>query len=268
MLNLKPQNGVHVTTSTDLALHALTRTFEDLASSIDEAWTSLGSGCSAFFFNLSIPLFNSVLVQSRDASDEEIAVLHDRIKSTGLPYSIQTRPGLESRVSALVAEEGLVRRRFDIPIMVASDEALMSSASSPALDIRVIAPDEISVYLETLATGYSMPIQIAEQLITPGIFALSGVRLYLGELHGTPVATGLGMTGHGAVGVFNISTIESERGKGFGAAITSRCAIDGFNDGAHVAYLQSSEMGESVYEGIGFTTTERWAVFETSTPDE
>ena len=39
--------------------------------------------------------------------------------------------------------------------------------------------------------------------------------------------------------------------------------IDGFTDSAQVAYLQATEMGESVYERIGFAITERWAVFET-----
>jgi hypothetical protein len=256
-----------VTTSTDLALNALYCAFDDLVSSIDGAWTSLSSSSSAFFLNLPIAMFNSVLVQSRDASDEEIAELHDRIKVMGLPYSLQTRPGLETRVSALVAEEGLVRRPRDIPFMVADDDARMSVNSSPALNIRVVPPDEVSVYIEALAAGFSMPIEIAEQLTSTKTITLPGLRLYLGETEGTPVATGLGITGHGAVGVFNISTIESQRGNGYGAAITAQCAIDGFTDGAQVAYLQSTEMGESVYERIGFTTTERWAIFETPQPE-
>jgi hypothetical protein len=100
------------------------------------------------------------------------------------------------------------------------------------------------------------------------VFAVPGLRLYVGEVEGTPVATGCAMTGNDAVGAFNISTVESERGKGYGAAITARCVIDGINDGAQIAYLQATEMGEPVYERIGFSTIERWTVFESPSDDQ
>jgi predicted GNAT family acetyltransferase len=74
-------------------------------------------------------------------------------------------------------------------------------------------------------------------------------------------STALGVTDGDHVGIFNVATPPAHRGKGYGAAITAWAVGDGFQNGASVAFLQSSPMGFRVYERLGFRTVEDWSVW-------
>lgn len=58
--------------------------------------------------------------------------------------------------------------------------------------------------------------------------------------------------GAGVAGIYAVGTSEAARGKGIGTAITAVPLLDARAEGYHVATLQSSEMGFSVYERMGF----------------
>ena len=68
------------------------------------------------------------------------------------------------------------------------------------------------------------------------------------------MSTGLGIRSGRTIGVYNIATIESARGRGYGAAITRQVVADGIAAGCDVAILQASDMGYPVYERMGFRT--------------
>ena len=51
------------------------------------------------------------------------------------------------------------------------------------------------------------------------------------------------------------------RGRGYGAAVTARAVIDGFANGAELALLAASPMGEPVYRRLGFREVLRYVLF-------
>ncbi len=51
------------------------------------------------------------------------------------------------------------------------------------------------------------------------------------------------------------------RGKGYGATMTMRAVIDGRDRDCDVAFLQSTEMGYSVCERLGFETIFKYDVW-------
>jgi len=78
------------------------------------------------------------------------------------------------------------------------------------------------------------------------------VRNYIGYLDSEPVATSTLFVSTGVAGVYNVATFEAARGKGIGAAITTKALVDGRDLGYRIGILQSSDMGFSVYERMGF----------------
>jgi ribosomal protein S18 acetylase RimI-like enzyme len=66
------------------------------------------------------------------------------------------------------------------------------------------------------------------------------------------VATVSLLTAGGAAGIYNVATIEAERGRGIGAAMTAAAIRHGAARGFTVATLQASTMGRPVYERLGF----------------
>jgi predicted GNAT family acetyltransferase len=81
---------------------------------------------------------------------------------------------------------------------------------------------------------------------------LGDAAVYLLREDGRPAATALAYPGREGLGVFNVATPAQWRGRGYGAAVTSRAVADGFAGGARFGYLQSSAIGESVYRRLGF----------------
>ena len=93
------------------------------------------------------------------------------------------------------------------------------------------------------------------------VLELDGLRCYVGEFDGRPVATSIGMTSANVVGIFSVATLEPARGRGFGRALTVRAIADGVANAATWAYLQSSAAGFSLYRSLGFETVEEWSQY-------
>jgi ribosomal protein S18 acetylase RimI-like enzyme len=93
------------------------------------------------------------------------------------------------------------------------------------------------------------------------IAALEGLAVYIGRVGEQDVSTAVGYTLDGATGIFNVATPVEHRGRGYGAALTTRAVRDGFDAGAEFAWLQSSDIGRSVYERLGFRTVERYLLY-------
>jgi predicted GNAT family acetyltransferase len=86
-------------------------------------------------------------------------------------------------------------------------------------------------------------------------------RWYVGRSGGAIVSTALGFTCEGSTGVFNVATPSEHRGRGYGAALTSRVLRDGFEAGSKFGFLQSSAIGHGVYRRLGFRDVEEYTLF-------
>jgi len=83
---------------------------------------------------------------------------------------------------------------------------------------------------------------------------------YVGRVEGAMLTTAVGVSADGATGVFNMATPPEHRGRGYGAALTSRVVRDGFEAGSQFAFLQSSEIAHGVYRRRGFPDVEQYVL--------
>jgi predicted GNAT family acetyltransferase len=93
-----------------------------------------------------------------------------------------------------------------------------------------------------------------ETVLVPVMARRTDATFYAGYVDNRPVSASIGFINEGSLSVFNVATIEDHRGKGYGAAMTMKAVIDGRDRGCVVAFLQSSEMGYTVYARLGFET--------------
>jgi ribosomal protein S18 acetylase RimI-like enzyme len=150
--------------------------------------------------------------------------------------------------------------RHEIPGMVAT-ASTFQPADSAELDVVVaLEREHCEQALDVAAGGFGFPREWAEELYSPAMLAL-GVSFYIGLAAGCPVTTAVAFRSEGSVGIFNVATPAAKRGRGYGAAVTSRVAADGFAAGARTAWLQASGMGLGIYQRLGFetvSTAELW----------
>ena len=87
---------------------------------------------------------------------------------------------------------------------------------------------------------------------------------YLGRLDGEPVATATLFLGAGVAGAYFVFTAEEARRRGIGSAITLAALLEARDLGCAIGVLGSSEMGYSVYHGLGFEEVCRIGLYEWS----
>jgi len=109
-------------------------------------------------------------------------------------------------------------------------------------------PRDVQPLFEERFRGYS---------IEPGATS----RTFVARLDGRPIATSLGSTLDGIVAIYNVATVAAARRRGAGAAVTAAAMADAQAAGARWAILESSEMGRSVYERLGFRQVAEVAIF-------
>jgi len=194
---------------------------------------------------------------SRNALDEAAA----HVAGTGLPWSILVRGDASEPVAALAARHGLTERSDQLLMGCAAADAVLPAGPVGSTLIRPIGAAENKVYTGILAEGFGVPVHVFESLMGGDVLDAPGITGYLGETDGHLTATGMGVQGDGAVGVFNISVVGSARSRGLGRAMTARVMADGFAAGADAAYLTPSQEGLPLYRSMGFRVIETWTTF-------
>jgi predicted acetyltransferase len=93
------------------------------------------------------------------------------------------------------------------------------------------------------------------------------LRCYLLCENGTPVSTSTLFLGAGVAGIYDVATLPSVRGRGYGSAITTAPALDAGALGYPIVVLQASSKGLPVYERLGFRTVCQIEHFAWKAPD-
>ncbi len=114
-----------------------------------------------------------------------------------------------------------------------------------------------------------MPLAYIEHLMSDKLLGLPDVRIYVGYAKGAPVAASVLIMTNGIAGVYNVTTLDEFRRRGFGETMTRHAIREGAAAGCKVAALQSSDMGKPIYERMGFRTVAPYRTFtRPETPDE
>lgn len=211
---------------------------------------------------VALPAFNCVFVLDPPSSLEGLEARIERAFGDGrLPWSVMTTNETAPRLEPIARAFGLDREAV-LPGMVWEPLGETPRPPAVALEIRPITdPRSAQEFVRTMMVGF----EGSPELLLPwagGIAARGrfppGVHCYLGYVAGRPVASALRFTTPGVAGIYGVATLPEFRRRGFGEALTRRAALDGREEGCRQSYLQSSEMGRSVYERIGYRAVEEY----------
>ena len=202
-----------------------------------------------------VPVFNGVW--SGDDDSAAAAALGrelDRVRATGVSPGVLVRdddaPGLLGEARRL----GLTQATLVPGMIVAPDGFRPAHAEGVEIEIADDAA-ALSEACEVAAAGFSSPPEWFREL-----YGVERSTVYLLCAGGRAVSTALSFRGERGVGIFNVATPEEHRGRGYGAAVTSRAVADGLSAGAGFAFLQSSPIGESVYRSLGFEQVSSYTI--------
>jgi ribosomal protein S18 acetylase RimI-like enzyme len=189
----------------------------------------------------------------------QLATAFDLLDQRKLPFFVHMRDGMDTASERACEALGLVAEN-PVPGMVLDPVA--TRANNTALDIRAVSDDAtFADFINVSAESFSIPLDDAQFMFPPAARRRPNVHFWVGYADGTPTACS-NLLVHGHIASINvIGTLEAYRGRGFGAAITQAAVNGGAEAGCKIAVLQASELGQPVYERMGFRTVTTYKTY-------
>lgn len=256
-------DGIELEPSAESAARASIAMWGLVVDAIPDAWMDERNDAAAIVTRIAVGGFNGVWTKTRAPDPVEVDELLDAVAASGVPYSLHLREGAPPELTQLARDRGM-EIDAEEPTMVLEDPTSLDAARDvPGFAIRRLEPGEGTVHARIAATVFGDDLAIAEAAVTPEILSSPETRCYVGEAGGEAVATAMGVTYVGTVGVFAVATLPEHRGRGYGSALTARAVLDGFANGARWAWLQADAAAAPLYERLGFHAVETTTIWTT-----
>jgi len=169
------------------------------------------------------------------------------------------------RLSRVCGMFGL-RIAAELPGMIATN---LTPGSRPklALDIqRVESEQDLAAFRRIGSDCFRVPPDWFGEVFSPPIISNPQFECWVARLDGVAVATAATVPFRGAIGLYNIATVASCRGRGIAQAITRHAAMDARRRFGHLPLvLQSTPMGLGIYERLGFKPVTRVLAYVSAT---
>lgn len=195
------------------------------------------------------------VVEDSPAAAAALPAAIAEVEAAGAWPWVQSR-SWQHRAQAAARELGLTHIER-VPGMVVCPGEL--SEVDVELEVAPIADEEIGDAVAVLSVSFDAPEELFARF-SAALQTIPEATWYVGRVDGMIVSTALGFTIDGATGIFNVATPPEHRGRGYGTALTARAARDGFETGSEFAFLQSSEIGHTVYRQLGFRDVEEYVL--------
>jgi hypothetical protein len=201
------------------------------------------------------PLGNAAII-SNPNDPAAIRAAAAPLQGSGLPAAVLFTEGCSTDAAQALEAMGFAHHGA-MPAMAVDIDA-MGDTTLPAgyAWARVGAGSAGSAWASAMATGYPLPIGLA-RLFSPDALGAdmapdAAIQFFSVLKDGETVATSMLLLADGLAGIYCVSTIAAERGRGLGAHATAQALREAQRLGYRVGVLQSSPDGHSVYLKLGF----------------
>lgn len=244
----------------------LRQSFRALAAGRDRASLLELPGVTIASLGVRFQMFNAAFfsgpVEGPSDLEARLRTASDHFRENGRAWSLWVCEDWLSwtarlRLSKICGSFGL-RIAAELPGMVAG-ELPLPFYPLPHLEIRRLTTEaDLEIFRNIGSLCFRVPPHWFAEVFNPGVITSPDFECWLAFQDGEPVGTAATVPFADAIGLYNIATIPSHRGKGIAEAVTRHIAHDArLRLGNLPLVLQSTSMGLAVYERLGFRPVTR-----------
>ncbi len=197
--------------------------------------------------------FNAVFALSPVVDpDDCVASSQGFMAEIGVPFLLWLVPGVNQPLAAAARSAGFTDAG-EQPVMAMTP---LNSLPGPPDDLRIERVDDparLDDFRFVMSAGYNLPSEFVDRLVPEAALHGNELAYFIGSVAEGPVACATLSVANSTAGIYNVATLDTHRGRGFGTAVTSAAISRGADLGCDLAILQSSPMGASVYLNMGFS---------------
>lgn len=198
--------------------------------------------------------FNPILALRVASAPVDLRRAVGWMDSLGLASSIHIREDRDPGLVATARRLGFEINPRPVPVYVLDPLPFDVPPAPEGVDLRVGGRQLAADWYAGNGAGLAL-----RSLFTPSFLDDPRVRAVVAYFDERPVSTALAIVGGGVVGIYAVGTLPEVRRRGIGTAATwaaIRAGAEAWS--ATTAILQSSSIGESVYEAMGFRQIGRY----------
>lgn len=238
----------------------LRTTFQTLAGHSSGGETKQFGAVTVVSACVPTPTFNRVFVLDPFEPADLMAAI-DWFTDRGDPFWVTAVETLQDDVADAFGDERYERSDPPQPGMA---RPLSSVLPAPDAGVQISAVTH-ETGLDTWGSVAEAVFDFSERttdLITPtSVLDTADLQYFVGRVDGQPAACGMLSVDESAAGVYVIGVEEAYRRRGIGEAMTWEVLREGRERGAEVGVLQSTQMGYSLYDRMGFETKTKFRHF-------
>lgn len=172
-----------------------------------------------------------------------------------LSYSFWIREGIDTNLENLLLEKGHEPKRLPGSSIMIIDHKIEDAPLPEGYSLKQVETEEdIEDFGSVLEESFDKdPFTVKNIFSSPKNLVSENTKSFLiYNQEEDPVSIAITSIRKDSSGIYYVGTIEPERSKGLGKAIVKAATNIGFDLGKDLVILQASELGEIVYDQLGF----------------
>lgn len=235
-------------------------TFVRLAAHSETGDSRTVGAITAVSSGFEIPFFNRVFVFESPAHDA-LATAVEWLADRGDPFLVTVADTALPATRLLASDLGLEPTGDTQPGMVLPSLKAIPDADDRVDVERVTDTEGLMTFADLSSATFGIPPDVARESVPESILSEATLVPLLGRVDGEPVGCGMLARTEDVAGVYTIGVLDEYRRRGIGEGLTWAVLRAGREAGCEVGILQSSVMGYSVYERMGFETVVEYHPF-------
>jgi ribosomal protein S18 acetylase RimI-like enzyme len=230
-------------------------------------------GVSVASLGVTFQMFNAAFlsgpVDTQSQLEDLLEAATNYFESRGLRWALWIcedwlARGLRRRLSR-TCEAYSLRLSSEMPGMAAG-RIIPATRRLPPIEIRrVDSPETLDDFRAIGSTSFHVPIAWFSEVFNEDVAVRGAFVCWVAYHDGLPVATAAAVASNGVVGLYNIATAPEYRHRGCGEAVTRHAIQWGMREcNAREVVLQSTYLGQRLYERMGFRPVTRVLVYNSN----